>query len=165
MSDQEKQISMNDVLFVALVRDFESMAMVGFGKLVDPVTQKAERNLDSAKIAIDMLGMLDDKTRGNLNDNESALMRQVLTNLRLNYVDELEKDKAAAGEGNRPEGDTPATETAGDSQEQTGASAPESQENAVPRAEEKTAGREKKETGQGITDKKKRTRKGSKKTT
>ena len=94
MNDAEKQFSMNDMLFVALVRDFESMAMVGFGKLVDPVTQKADRNLDRAKIAIDMLGMLDDKTRGNLDDNQSSLMRQVLTNLRLNYVDELEKEKA-----------------------------------------------------------------------
>jgi hypothetical protein len=93
MSDDEKQIAINDVLFVALVRDFESMAMVGFGKLVDPVSQEAERNLDRAKVAIDMLGMLDEKTRGNLDEMQVALMRQVLTNLRLNYVDELEKEK------------------------------------------------------------------------
>lgn len=102
MTEKEEQLSMNDVLFVALVRDFESMAMVGFGKLVDPVTQKAERNLDRAKVAIDMLGMLDEKTRGNLNQVQTALMRQVLTNLRLNYVDEADKAKAEAEE--KPEG-------------------------------------------------------------
>jgi hypothetical protein len=96
MTEKEEQLSMSDVLFMALVRDFESMAMVGFGKLVDPVTQKAERNLDRAKVAIDMLGMLDEKTRGNLNQAQTAMMRQVLTNLRLNYVDEADKEKAEA---------------------------------------------------------------------
>lgn len=99
MEEQEKGLSLNDMLFVALVRDFESMAMVGFGKLVDPVSQKAERNLDRAKVAIDMLGMLEQKTDGNLNDTEVALLRQVLTNLRLNYVDEVQKEKAAREEG------------------------------------------------------------------
>lgn len=155
----------SSAMFTLLVMNFQSSAMMSLGKLINPVTQKIERNLDQAKFSIDLLGMLEAKTKGNLSSDEEQLLRRVLTELRLNYVDELEKDKATAGEGNRPEGDTPATETAGDSQEQTGAPAPESQENAVPRAEEKTAGREKKETGQGITDKKKRTRKGSKKTT
>lgn len=94
MRNQEADFSMNDMLFIALVRDFESMAMVGFGKLVDPVSQTAERNLERAKVAIDMIGMLEEKTKGNLNDTETALLQQVLTNLRLNYVDELEKDEA-----------------------------------------------------------------------
>jgi hypothetical protein len=93
MANQEQEFSMNDMLFVALVRDFEQMAMVGFGKLVDPVSQTAQRNLERAKVAIDMIGMLEEKTKGNVNDTEAALLQQVLTNLRLNYVDELEKEK------------------------------------------------------------------------
>jgi hypothetical protein len=94
MVDQEQEFSMNDVLFVALVRDFESMAWVGFGKILDPVSQKAERNLDRAKVAIDMLGMLEQKTKGNLDGEQAALLQQVLTNLRLNYVDEMQKQDA-----------------------------------------------------------------------
>lgn len=103
MAEQETGLSINDVLFVALVRDFESMAMVGFGKLLDPVSQKAERDLDRAKIAIDMLGMLEQKTKGNLDGTQEALLQQVLTNLRLNYVDEVQRQeaekKADKGEG------------------------------------------------------------------
>ncbi len=93
MEEREGEVSLNEMLFVALVRDFESMAMVGFGKLVDPVSQKAERNMERAKIAVDMLGMLEEKTKGNLSQAELSLMRQVLTNLRLNYVDELKKEE------------------------------------------------------------------------
>jgi hypothetical protein len=106
MAEQEMQFSLNDMLFVALVRDFESMAMVGFGKLVDPVSQSADRNMERAKVAIDMLGMLEEKTKGNLNDSEVALLQQVLTNLRLNFVDEMEKEKAEKTEkAEKPEGD------------------------------------------------------------
>ncbi len=94
MEERKGEISLNEMLFVALVRDFESMAMVGFGKLVDPVSQKAERNMERAKIAVDMLGMLEEKTKGNLSQTELLLMRQVLTNLRLNYIDELNKEEA-----------------------------------------------------------------------
>jgi len=97
MQEQDREFTLSDMLFVALVRDFESMAMVGFGKLVDPVSQKAERDLDRAKVAIDMLGMLEEKTKGNLDGAQVALMQQVLTNLRLNYVDELGKPEPDAG--------------------------------------------------------------------
>jgi hypothetical protein len=94
MAEQETDLSINDVLFVALVRDFESMAWVGFGKVLDPVSEKAERNLERAKIAIDMLGMLEQKTKGNLDGMQAALLQEVLTNLRLNYVDEVQKQEA-----------------------------------------------------------------------
>jgi len=113
MAAEQKEVSVNDVLFAALVRDFESMALAGFGKIVNPVSQQVERSLERAKFAIDMLGMLEEKTRGNLDETEVSLLRQVLTNLRLNYVDELEKEKKAAQEKETAGGSQPKGEAAG----------------------------------------------------
>ncbi len=96
MAEEERGFSANDMLFIALVRDFESMAMVGFGKLVDPVSQKTERNIERARVAIDMLGMLEEKTKGNLDGDQAALLQQVLTNLRLNFLDEVRKEQQEA---------------------------------------------------------------------
>jgi len=62
--------------------------MIGMGKIVNPVTQKAERNLNEAKIAIDMLNMIANKTKGNLTDEENRMLQQTLTDLRLNYINE-----------------------------------------------------------------------------
>ena len=62
---------------------------------MNPVTNQIERNLEQAKNMIDILGMLDAKTKGNLNDNEQRLMEHVLFELRMNYVDELKKDETS----------------------------------------------------------------------
>ena len=63
-------------------------AMMYMGKMVRPDTGQAERNLEAAKFAIDLLGMFEEKTKGNLTPEEDQLLTHVLTNLRLNYLDE-----------------------------------------------------------------------------
>jgi hypothetical protein len=75
-------------LFVGFVYDLQMTALIQLGKIVHPVTQKSERNLPAAKGVIDLLGMLEAKTKGNLNPEEGRFLQQVLTTLRLNYVDE-----------------------------------------------------------------------------
>ena len=75
-------------LFKSLILNFQVSAMIGMGKIVNPVTQKAERNLNEAKVAIDMLNMIANKTKGNLTDEENRMVQQTLTDLRLNYVNE-----------------------------------------------------------------------------
>ncbi|MFC1553531.1 DUF1844 domain-containing protein [candidate division KSB1 bacterium] len=86
---------MNDAyfsqLFKSLVLNFQMSAMVGMGKVINPVTQKAEKNLDEAKISIDMLNMLEIKTKNNLSDDEKRFLQHVLTDLRLNFVQEKAK--------------------------------------------------------------------------
>ncbi|MDD2672604.1 MAG: DUF1844 domain-containing protein, partial [Syntrophales bacterium] len=62
-----------------------------FGDIPDPVTKKAERNLDAAKQSIDIISMLEEKTRGNLDENEKKLMTELLYELRMRYVREKEK--------------------------------------------------------------------------
>ena len=89
--DQQQQL-----LFVMLIQQHEQIAMMGMGKTVNPVTEKAERDLKSAKYAIDTLIMIQKFTKGNLPDEISAYLNQTLTNLRLNYADEKKKDSGSS---------------------------------------------------------------------
>ncbi len=61
---------------------------------MNPVTNKIDRNLEQAKQSIDMLEMLRDKTKGNLSPESERLLSQFLSDLRLNYVDEVNNNKA-----------------------------------------------------------------------
>lgn len=96
MADQNipTQGQQDELLFMQLVMMFQGMALQNLGKVMNPMTNQIERNLEQAKNMIDILGMLDAKTKGNLNDNEQRLMEHVLFELRMNYVDELKKDDA-----------------------------------------------------------------------
>ena len=100
MADQNipTQDQQNELLFMQLVMMFQGMALQNLGKVMNPVTNQIERNLEQAKNMIDILGMLDEKTKGNLNDNEQRLMEHILFELRMNYVDELKKDDASEEE-------------------------------------------------------------------
>lgn len=90
-SDQQQQL-----LFMMLLQQHEQIAMMGLGKIKNPATDKAERDLKTAKYAIDTLVMLEKFTNGNLSKELSGYLTQILTNLRLNYADEKKKDSAGA---------------------------------------------------------------------
>ena len=78
----------NDDLFRLFVLQQQQSAMVFMGKLVHPQTNEIVRDLEAARFSIDLLGMLEEKTKGNLQSDEARLLGQVLTTLRLNFVDE-----------------------------------------------------------------------------
>jgi hypothetical protein len=78
-------------LFLQLVLGLQQAAMVALGKLMNPMSGKLERNLDAAKNTIDTLAAIETRTRGNLEPDEQRVITQVLTDLRMNYVDELAK--------------------------------------------------------------------------
>lgn len=82
----------NDQLFIQLMYIFHSSAMVALGKLKNPATDKIERDLEQAKQSIDILEMLKEKTKGNLSPEMSGVLDKFLTELRLNFVDEKNKD-------------------------------------------------------------------------
>lgn len=82
-TDQQQQL-----LFLMLIQQHEQIAMMGLGKSKNPATDKIERDLKSAKYAIDTLVMLEKFTSGNLSSELKDYLQQTLTNLRLNYVDE-----------------------------------------------------------------------------
>lgn len=89
------------LLFVMLIQQHEQIAMMGLGKTVNPATEKAERDLKSAKYAIDTLIMLQKFTKGNLPEEISKYLDQTLTNLRLNYADEKKKESGSSAENDQ----------------------------------------------------------------
>jgi len=83
----------DQLLFMMLIQQHEQICMMGLGKIKNPGTDKIERDLGSAKYAIDTLEMLDRFTKGNLPKEAENYLDQTLTNLRLNYVDESSAEK------------------------------------------------------------------------
>lgn len=91
--DQQQQL-----LFVMLIQQHEQIAMMGMGKTINPQTEKAERDLKSAKYAIDTLVMLEKFTEGNLSKELKDYLTSTLNNLRMNYADEKKKDSSKDSE-------------------------------------------------------------------
>jgi hypothetical protein len=91
MDQQQK----HEIMFTQVVLMFHTAAMQQMGKLKNPLTDKLERNLESAQNSIDILDMLKEKTRGNLSEEENRLLVQVIKELKLNYVDEANKKEPA----------------------------------------------------------------------
>ena len=78
-------------LFLQLVLGLQQAAMVALGKLMNPMSGKIERNLEGARNTIDTLAAIEARTRGNLESDEQRVLTQVLTELRMNYLDEVKK--------------------------------------------------------------------------
>lgn len=79
---------MAEVSFNAFVVSLATTAAVHFGDLPDPSTgDRSGANLEAAGQAIEMLAMLEVKTRGNLTEDEAAFLQRVLYELRVRFVD------------------------------------------------------------------------------
>ncbi len=86
---QDTQGSTEDTLrFLDMVGLFGTQAMIALGKLTNPATGKAEKHLPAARLFIDTLEMLESKTKGNLNSDETKVLHATLTDLRLMFVEE-----------------------------------------------------------------------------
>lgn len=85
-SDSDESESVPTIDFATFVLSLASSALVHLGELPHPERQKAERHLPLAKQTIDVIGMLQEKTRGNLSKEESELIEHMLFDLRMKYV-------------------------------------------------------------------------------
>ena len=74
------------VQFNAFIVSLASTAFIHLGELADPVSGRMEVNLEGARQMIDILDLLRDKTRGNLDPAETELMNGVLYELKLKYA-------------------------------------------------------------------------------
>jgi hypothetical protein len=88
---QEVGVIDSELLFTQLVLSFQAAAWQQMGKVPSMVSGKIERSLEMAKFSIDMLGMLEDKTKGNLSDEESKFLSHILFELRMNFLEEQKK--------------------------------------------------------------------------
>lgn len=98
----EEKDKLQNALFIHLVLMFHASAMQSMGKLKNPITDKVERDLQQAKVSIDMLDMLAEKTKGNLSEDEEKFLINIIDELKLNYVDEVNKDKQAQQKTENP---------------------------------------------------------------
>ena len=103
--------NINELLFMQLVMQNQHMCMISLGKLKNPVTDKIERNMEYAKLMIDTLDMLAAKTKGNLSEYEDRFLTEVLRELKLNYVDEINKDNQKSGKEEKTEKSKPSAQT------------------------------------------------------
>lgn len=72
--------------FSTFVMSLASASFIELGLVDDPATQHKRKDLNVAKQHIDLLEMLQDKTRGNLDDEEKGLLERILRDVRLQYV-------------------------------------------------------------------------------
>ena len=87
-NNEYQQEAFPKINFSTFIFSLNSSALVHLGAVEDPASGKKDKNLVMAKQTIDILGMLEEKTRGNLNVDEEGMLKHILTDLRLRYVRE-----------------------------------------------------------------------------
>jgi hypothetical protein len=92
---KEQFIDRNEALFVQLLLTFQTAAYHQMGKIASPMTGKVERNLEQARNSIDILGMIQEKTKGSLSESEQKMIDNILYELRMNFLEEQKKEKEA----------------------------------------------------------------------
>lgn len=96
------QNNREEFLFHHLIAMFQTLALQQLGKLINPMTGETVRDLDQARITIDMIDMIREKTRGNLNKTEKQVLDKVLMELQMNYVTEKEREEEGKEETGEP---------------------------------------------------------------
>lgn len=74
--------------FATFIFSLNSSALVQLGMMEDPTSGEKSKNLPLAKQTIDILSMLEEKSRGNLDADEAAMLKNILYDLRIHYVKE-----------------------------------------------------------------------------
>jgi hypothetical protein len=90
MVDSEQTLP-KELLFIQVVSMFQVAAMQQLGKLMDPISNEVKRDVVQAKVSIDILDVLKEKTKGNLTSDEEEFLNKVLFELHMNYVEELKR--------------------------------------------------------------------------
>jgi len=87
----DENIEFEESLFTSLVYTFNMTAMQQLGKVVNPINNKKEIDLEQAMLTIDMLKMLESRTKGNLSEQESSFLSQTLVFLDEAYNEIINK--------------------------------------------------------------------------
>jgi len=84
--DERQEPPLPEINFTHLILSFSTSALIQLGEIQDPVTQQLAKNIPLAKQTIDLIGMLKEKTKGNLNSDEEKILENILYDLRMRYV-------------------------------------------------------------------------------
>lgn len=84
--EEARGVPLPEVNFNSLIFSLSSSALLHLGEITDPQTGEKRTDLDLAKHSIDIIGMLKEKTKGNLTDEEEKFLESILTDLRWRFV-------------------------------------------------------------------------------
>lgn len=84
---EEAHVSLGPVDFSTHVLSLASTALIALGKMPGPDGEEHGLDLETARHLIDVLGMLEQKTNGNLDESEHKLLQSLIYDLRVAYVD------------------------------------------------------------------------------
>jgi Domain of unknown function (DUF1844) len=84
----EKEFNFPPINFTNFILSLSTSAMFHFGDFPDHEGGTPQKNLSAAKHTIDIIDMINEKTKGNLNDQENKLIQGILYELKLRYVKE-----------------------------------------------------------------------------
>ena len=101
--------------FIEFVMMQAQNAALFLGQIPNPQTGQGEVNLELAKMFIDQLGMIQEKTRGNLTNEETAVLRNTLSNLQMAFVEVSQQTRGEKPASNSPGPSTPAVEPSAES--------------------------------------------------
>jgi hypothetical protein len=96
--------------FIEFVMMQAQNAALFLGQIPNPQTGKGEVNLELAKMFIDQLGMIQEKTRGNLTSEETAVLRNTLSNLQMAFVEVTKEMREGKTESSAAPASEPQTE-------------------------------------------------------
>jgi len=88
---------MMSALFAHMVMQQSNMAMMLMGKVAHPQTGETHQDIEAAKLFIDQLEMIENKTKGNLSKEEANLLKQTLMHLHMTFVEAVESSPAPPG--------------------------------------------------------------------
>ncbi len=84
--DVKQEGPLPEISFINLIFSLSTSVLIQLGEIQDPVNQQLAKNLPLAKQTIDLIGMLQEKTKGNLTPDEEKAVENILYDLRLRYV-------------------------------------------------------------------------------
>lgn len=84
--DKQGRCVMPEVTFPAFIMSLNTSALYHLGEITDPATGKRVVDLDLAKHAIDTLALIQNKTKGNLLQDEEELLKNILYDIKIRFV-------------------------------------------------------------------------------
>ena len=84
---QKTFLDKDENLFSYVVDTFRSSANISLGKIKNPVTNKIDVNLVQAEYYLDVLSMLQKKTKNNLTEYEEQMLINIVSELRMNFIE------------------------------------------------------------------------------